>query len=172
MSWIREYREAHGLELDEFAREVNKSAELVCTITDQLIHILEIGGVTHPRIANAIAEYCGATAKQRDMIVNEMHKGEYVQERVWFNNAISGAKAVVKVNLQGVVIQTYESVVETARHEQMNEDTIRKRCKHRIKSELSLEVPFTFRYKSEWDAMTREEQLKDIFASTGEIVGV
>ena len=160
------------MELDEFAREVNKSAELVCTITDQLIHILEIGGVTHPRIANAIAEYCGATAEQRDMIVNEMHKGEYVQERVWFNNSINSAKAVVKVNLQGVVIQTYESVVETARHEQMNEDTIRKRCKRRIKSELSLEVPFTFRYKSEWDAMTREEQLRDIFASTGEIVGL
>ena len=159
------------MELDEFAREVNKSAELVCTITDNLIHILEIGGITHPRIADARAKYCGATAEQRDLIVHDDHKGEYVQERVWFNNATNGAKAVVKVNLQGNVLEVYESVVETARHEQVNEDTIRKHCKRRIKQDMTLQRPFTFRYKAEWDKMTREEQLKDIFATSGDIVG-
>ena len=74
--WIDEYRSAHGMELDEFARAVNAYGRkmvppLVCTITDELIHMLERvkGCVTHPIIANAIAEYCGATPEVRSWTV-------------------------------------------------------------------------------------------------------
>lgn len=183
--WIQDYREANGLELDDFARKVNQygrrqmTQPLVCTITDELIHLLEIGAVTHPMIANAIAEYCGATVEQRDMLVNEIHRGEwepntkvqYIQPReLSFNNCKSGAKPVVKVDRHGNVIAAYESVVDAARHEDMNEDNIRNRCKHRVKQDITLEFPFTFRYQDEWLAMSREEQLRDIL-SNGEIMG-
>lgn len=185
-TWIREYRTKQGLELDDFARAVNRygrkmNPPLTCTITDTLMHMLEIGAVTHPMIANAIAEYCEATPEQRDMIVAEIHRGkwephqkvEYAKSTVsWFNNSPCGAKPVVKVDLHGNVIAAYESVVDAARHEDMNADNIRRRCKRRRKQEITLSEPYTFRYQSEWVQMSKKEQLRDILASTGEIVGV
>ena len=182
--WIQEYREAHGMELDDFARAVNRhgrgmTPRLICTVTDELIHLLEIGGVTHPKIANAIAECCGATVEQRDMIVSQSHKGEWEPRQKAqyarrggfnYNNCASGAKPVVKVDRHGNVVAAYESLVEASRHEQMNEDNIRKRCKRRLKQEITLDMPFTFRYQDEWLSMSMEEQLRDILAC-GEILG-
>ena len=184
--WIEDYRTANGMELDEFARAVNKyghteaTPTLICTITDTLVHLLEIGSITHPRIANVIAEFCGASAEQRDMIVHKDHHGEWQPNQpvalanpcaVRFNNSQSGAKPVVKINISGNVVAAYESVVEAARHEDVNEHNIRSRCKRRAKHELTVDHPYTFRYQAEWIAMSREEQLKDIYAD-GEIVGV
>ena len=60
--WIRDWREAHGMELDDFERAVNRyghermNPRLTCYITDYLVHMIEVGAITHPRIANAIAD--------------------------------------------------------------------------------------------------------------------
>ena len=185
--WIQEYREANGMELDDFARAVNRYGHtkmiprMICTITDTLIHMLERDKncVTHPIIANAIAEYCGATPEQRDMIVAPAHKGNWEPRKraayakqceVRFNNCQNGARPVVKVDRHGNVVAAYESVTEAARREQMNEDNIRKRCKRRIKQDITLDMPYTYRYQEEWKDMNREEQLRDIL-SNGEILG-
>lgn len=179
--WIDEYRSAHGMELDEFARAVNAYGRkmvppLVCTITDELIHMLERvkGCVTHPIIANAIAEYCWATPDQRDVIVAEIHRGnweprqrvEYAKPvEVSFNNVPSGAKPVVKINVLGEVIASYESVSDAERREPNNGDYIRKRCKRKVEREF-WSTPYTYRYQEEWAAMNREEQLQDIIRDT------
>ena len=176
--WIRDWREAHGMELDDFARAVNRyghermKPRLTCYITDYLVHMIEVGAITHPRIANAIAEYCGATAEQRDMLVNEEHRGEwkpgqhevrYVKKSASrFNNCQNGAKPVVKVDVNGEVIASYESLNAASRYERLCEDNIRDRCKRRARREMTADAPYTFRYQSEWLTMSMEERMRDI----------
>lgn len=186
--WISEYREAHGMELDDFARAVNRYGHrrmiprMVCTITDTLVHMLESDKncVTHPVIANAIAEYCGATPQQRDMIVAEVHRGDWKPRQgvkyarpsqSMFNNVPNGAKPVVKIGMSGNVLAAYESVADAARKELHSEDFIRKCCQRRAKGDMILAVPYTFRFQSEWVAMTREGQLMDI-QRHGEVMDV
>lgn len=82
--WITDYRENAGLELWQFQQRVNMYGKKLenpfqGVISERLIHMLEVdeNAVTHPRIADAIAVLCGATSEQRDMIVADIHKGQY-----------------------------------------------------------------------------------------------
>ena len=186
--WIQEYRTAIGMELDEFARAVNAygrrmNPPLVCTISDTLIHMLERvkNCVTHPNIANAIAGYCGATQEQRDMIVAPIHKGTWSLNR-FIRNADNddgetsklipnGSRAVYKISMSGEVLAEYYSIAEAARNEKPNEDNIRNRCKRRSQVDFTPDTPYTYRYKDEWQSMSREEQLRDIMEK-GEILGI
>ena len=171
------------MELDDFARAVNRYGHtkmvprMVCTISDTLIHMLEStkGCVTHPVIANAIAEYCDATPEQRDMIVAKEHRGRWKPRQgvvcarppmVRFNNAPNGAKPIVKVDINGNVLMAYESCAAAARRESHNEDWIRSRCKRKGRIDFTSMMPYTFRYQDEWLDMSREEQLEDIHSRT------
>lgn len=69
MHWITAYREKMQIDRQRFARRTGCS--------ERLIFMLEQGQVTHPIIADRIAEICGATAAQRDSIVHEKHWGEW-----------------------------------------------------------------------------------------------
>lgn len=70
MHWITAYREKMQIDRLRFARRARCS--------ERLIFMLEEGQeITHPIIANRIAETCGATAAQRDSIVHEKHRGEW-----------------------------------------------------------------------------------------------
>ena len=83
--WIGEYMAREGIgaaELAARAREYDKMANPKAPgrITEALIELLEMKrgyGVTLPRFANAIAAVCGATSAQRDMIVDERHRGKW-----------------------------------------------------------------------------------------------
>jgi len=181
--WIREYREANGMELDDFARAVNAYGRrmvppLVCTVTDQLIHMLECVSkcVTHPNIADAIAGYCGATPEQRDSIVAPIHRGTWSLSRVVLCESDAqyvqkNFRPVFKISMSGEILAAYDSIAEAARKEKPNEDVIRKRCKRASTADFTREMPYTWRYKSEWLAMSRADQLKDIMAK-GEVIGI
>lgn len=80
--WITEYRKKLGMNTLEFAHAVSmlgarEHPSVRCS--EPLLILLENrkGAVTHPRIANLLARACGATPKQRDMIVNAKHRGTW-----------------------------------------------------------------------------------------------
>ena len=173
--WIEDYRRKEGLELDEFARRVNRHSRkmnppLLCTVTDELIYILERDkkSKTHPLIANSIAEVCGATVEQRDSIVAEIHRGTWspdTQKQVVIpepKKHVNGAMPVVKVDLHGNIIAYFESVMDAGVQEPHSTDYVRKRCKRRVEYEFTPERPYTYRYESEWREMTPEQRIKDL----------
>jgi ribosome-binding protein aMBF1 (putative translation factor) len=71
VTWIEEARTARGLTRSELAE--------ICRISETLVYILEewTAAVTHPKLASRIALALGATAEQRDAIVNEIHRGKW-----------------------------------------------------------------------------------------------
>lgn len=52
----------------------------VAQCSEYLIWMLinERGAITHPKIADALADYIGVTAEERDSIVHPMHRGTYI----------------------------------------------------------------------------------------------
>lgn len=183
--WIEDYRLANGLELDEFARRVNivgrkMNPPLEGTVSDTLIHILERSREprTNPRIANAIAMVCGATAEQRDSIVAEKHRGKWepVKDVFAWGDWVFGKQtrpplndhSVVMVDLQGRVLHRYESAKSAAKHSDISADSILNRCNHRMKNEFYTCLPYTYRFAREWDKMSMAEKLKDLGAKIDE----
>lgn len=82
--WIDEFRERNGIERHEFARRVrvigaHRRPHRPIGCSEELVWLLERAKVprTHPRIADLIAEACGATPEERDMIVDERHRGTW-----------------------------------------------------------------------------------------------
>lgn len=182
--WIEEYRKRNNLELDEFARRVNivgrhMEPPLIGTVTDTLIHILEVSKVprTHPRIANAIATVCGATAEQRDSIVDESHAGEWEPTTVaemnktatkpkptnYAPNALvsSRERPVVKIDRDGRVVARYDSVSAAESDGEMSRDSIRERCNRNVLNEFR-RYGYTYRYENEWKRLNAIEKLRDI----------
>ena len=178
--WIEDYRNKYGLELDDLARRVNIAGKkleprLCCTVTDTLIHVLERSKVprTHPRIADAIAIACKATAEQRDSIVDEKHRGTF--DPAFYNTPKSERPepqqpkphkpgyehGVVKVDRNGKILARYVSLTNAESYGEMSIDAIRARCKRKVQSEL-ITWEFTYRYSEEWDKMSRIEKLRDL----------
>lgn len=160
--WIEDYRRRNGLELYELAELVNKHRRekgiAYGIVSDKLLHMLERdkNAVTHPLLANAIAEVCGATPKQRDMIVADIHKGTWpdgvMEGPATQGRAPFGSKAVVKLDINGAELCRYMSVADAARRTQHSDSVIRDHCKGRVR-EVTAYMPYTFRYADEWDAM-------------------
>ena len=75
----------------------------------------------------------------------------------------------MKISMDCEVLAAYESTADAARREPHHEDMIRKRCKRRSAVDFTATIHYTFRYMDEWQAMTREEQWRDITAK-GEVV--
>lgn len=82
--WIEEFRERHGLDRWEFARRVRvlgamKRPGRPIGCSEKLVYYLEMMKAprTHPTIANLIAEACGATPEERDMIVDPKWRGTW-----------------------------------------------------------------------------------------------
>ena len=181
--WIEDYREANGLELDDFARRVNivgkkMTPRLVCTVSDTLIHILERSKNprTHPRIADAIATTCGATAEQRDSIVDEKWRGTWEpmcitdlttdNANVEKEYKVGYEHPVVMVDENAHIVKRYRSLTAAENHTGVSLDMIRGRCRRQVKCEMI--EGYTFRYASEWEDMTMMERLKDIGVETSE----
>ena len=168
--WIEDYRIAHGLELDDLARKVNTIGREIhypwyCTVTDTLIHILERSKVprTHPIIADAIAAACEATQEQRDSIVDEKHRGVVVKAKPRGEpvTAQNGDYSVVMVDMHGNVLRQYGSARTAAIYGEMCDDSIQRRCNHKIKNEFDGR-DYTYRYAAYWNKLTPVEKLRDL----------
>lgn len=80
--WITEFRQAHGLTLEELGRAiryVGRHKDPPLRVSDILLENLEMrrGYRTVPALANLIAEVCGATAMQRDALVLPCCRGTW-----------------------------------------------------------------------------------------------
>ena len=197
--WIREFREREGLELYQLQQRVNYYSRispepLQGMVSAELLHRLEIEDccVTHPRIANVIAAVCGATAKQRDMIVSLEHRGEWKPteatrmlarkaNRITDNSNVSrnelndmlpvNRQAVYKIDICGNIIEYFESTTAASLAEGISTNAIKNRCRRVVVQEFGkykgmdgsyVQRKYTFRYKNEWDNMTREQRIADV----------
>lgn len=190
MHWLKYWRLNYkrkngklGLSRREFAEMVrvpgtiaNPKKEIGCS--EVLIAILEGGGVTHPAIANRIAEVTGATQQQRDMLVNKIHRGTWTPAKIKPAKGRGGrkiepmqpgyephnARPVVKVDCYGQALQIYASIREAAADAGCRSDTVRSRCERRLsKGTNEFQTrDFTWRYAAEWYAKDREARMSDI----------
>lgn len=154
-------------------------------------------GFTHPHFADAIAAVCGATAKQRDMIVAERHRGtwrmtEAAQKRAERAKEIAVkahpwralpavrqvdgkpavqhyVRAVVKINRDGDVLKRYFSVMDAAVFNYCSDESVRARCQMKVKQEWS-RGNVSYRYADQWDSMTPEEKKRSVGGEYGAAV--
>ena len=80
--WITDFREAHGLTLEELGRAIRYlggKKHPPMRVSDILLENLETkkNYRTVPALADLIAEACGATAQQRDELVLEQYRGTW-----------------------------------------------------------------------------------------------
>ena len=164
--WVKEYREKRGWSKKKFAD--------MGPCSETLIGIIEHPdgkGITHPLIANRIAEICGATAKQRDELVHKIHHGTWqptgkpVKLGANRPNNASAAIPVVKIDRNGNVLARYANMTFAGKVNCVYETKIAQYCrKQQPKNRDEFEVfgGFTFRFAHEWDNMTKAEQIRDI----------
>lgn len=181
MNWIGKYIRAHcrkgNPKCDGCVRKCpgkEKIAE-ACHISADLVGIVRAGGITHPRIADSIAYFTGASAAQRDSIVDLQHRGTWKpgqrpKRRVKIIDAnekkpqIRHVVAVVAVDALGNEAGRFDSVSEAAERLSTSTSLISARCmrvskaKHNEFNKFSL----TFRYAQEWDMMTPEQRAEDM----------
>ena len=163
MHWLKAWREAHGIEREDFARLVEVSEPLIAILENQ-------NGITHPLIADAIADYTRATPRQRDSLVHKKHHGTYVPnprrakpkpskqpevKQTWV------ARPVVALNIRGDIERVFGSAAEAAAaHAPCTSRTVINRCEGRVSrgtNEFAL-YHVTFRYADEWLSMSKEER--------------
>ena len=185
--WIREFREAHGLDVDELARRVRMVADTKAmrrgrdfpvNCSAELIYKLETSATprTHPHIADVIAAACGATAEQRDSIVDKSHRGTWrgdgrpkaldfaapaLTKRAAPDRSYGKTRTIVKIDPEGRVVERYISVTQAARRNFMSDEFVDWRCVRNVKSEFA-PMGYSFRYAEEWDRMKPEERTKDL----------
>jgi hypothetical protein len=188
MHWLEKWRRdfqrkdgGTGIGRDELAKMIHKpgtyanpASEINCSAV--LIAILEGGGITHPEIANRIADITGATAQQRDMLVHEIHRGTYVPGAKE-NRTKSGkrpaptdpgykpanAREVVRIDIFGRT-ERYASVLDAAHAAGCSAGTVQTRCRRALSAKTNefLIRDHTWRYADEWEAMTPEAQMDDL----------
>ena len=80
--WLTDFRAQHGLDLGTLGyciRVEGLRRNPPLRVSDQLLYMLERleGFRTVPKLADLIAEVCGATAGQRDALVLERYRGTW-----------------------------------------------------------------------------------------------
>lgn len=142
-------------------------------VSEHLLWILQnqSGGITHPEIADCIADYIGATAEERDSIVHKGHHGTYAPNpsnpaficRVHRKPGVRTSRFVVAIDVAGDVVMQFSSMEEAARRMGCSVRTVYSRC-NRVssgKSEFEL-LGVSFRFMNEWAGMTDKERKMDI----------
>ena len=166
MHWLEKWRKDHQMCRETFARQVNVSEELIWILENME------KGVTHPRIADAIADYTGATPQQRDSIVHKKHHGTYKpnpRAKSWEKQQKKTAvrkktqesenkqkRPVVALNEAGVIVEEYPSVnAAVEANFPCTQESVRNRCARRLKPSTNEFMPYgvTFRYADEWFMM-------------------
>lgn len=138
--------------------------------SERLIEILlcNPGAVTHPNIADRIADYTGATSEDRDVFVTAQYKGTYVPNQRVSRYKYSGSKPwnareVVTVGRDGNVITRYASSVDAALRHGCSSVTVKSRCYRNNWLEDEFErTGVTFRWADEWDEMPHDERVANL----------
>lgn len=182
MHWIEAFRRRMCLEARELAA--------IAGVMETLIVLLENrkGAITHPLIANRLAELCGASAEQRDAIVAEQHRGtrkpdpdkawkrptppapapklpETERPQIPKGTGQRGGlnkRAVVKLDSFGREIGRYEGVLNAARLEGITPAVICRRCNRSVTGREMTVQGVTWRYADEWDLMTESQRIADM----------
>ena len=181
MHWLKKYRMDNRLSREQLAAKIRKPArpnkpETGIGCSAVLIEILESGdpkrGITHPEIANRIAEVTGATAEQRDSIVLEKHRGTWQPGKKSAKQPAEKEKKRESAFVKGVValdklgneIGRFRSVREAAERLETSTSVVSSRCLRQIKkvrNEFNA-LGMTFRHAAEWDRMTSEARAEDM----------
>ena len=172
MHWLEKFRNGYrrpdgtrGVSREEMAAMVRSCGTNCC---EELIYLIENGYITHPNIANTIAEIAGATKKQRDSMVHKDRRGgwEPPKKRRRAENALrskandaQGAcsgRPVVMLDMYGKEFARFESIEEAAQIIGSRLDGIKNRCDRSISYKVSefIHSGFTYRFADEWDAMS------------------
>ena len=180
--WIEDFRNEHNLTRAQLA--------LMAGVTPQLIGILEDmnKAVTHPELADRIADMCGATAEQRDSIVHAKHRGTWkpsgkpkdIETRMRMSRpepekpkvevldlprpAVKygqNRRAVVALDRQGKILARYESIVAAGKEEKRNLCSVAMRCARQVAREWLMNGR-TYRYADEWNAMNAAQRRADM----------
>ena len=191
--WIEDFRTKYGLERDEFARRVRvlgarKRPERPIGCTEALVYMLERSSrpITHPNIADLLAEACGATAEQRDSIVAKKWRGEWKgdgiprclkgcewtmgkakeaapgpRDQPYWRRGVAGRRSIVKIDANGNVLERYVSLTQATALCGQSMNSIGERARKCVRNEF---IPggHSFRFAEEWDKMTPEERRKDL----------
>lgn len=186
MHWIEKFRRESigpkkpGSDREEFYSRSTlagcvQSAGAGCSAA--LIEILENGGTTRPGIAGKIAEICGATAQQRDMIVPKKYRGAWTPQKrkhgcefrtkpavVAAGTLRPNARPVVQLSINGEVLARFGSIEEAAQDMGCLPKSVRNRCRRKLNEQTNEFISFdcTWRFQDEWDDMSNEEKMKDI----------
>lgn len=166
--WVKEYREKRGWSKKKLA-DMAECSEILIGIIEHP----DGQGITHPLIANRIAEICGATAKQRDELVHKIHHGTWQpsgksQKRGKRKPVVTGQTlAVVKIDPNGNILARYASLAYAGKVNCIDDGKIAKYCRRQQKNKDEFKEfgGFTFRFAHEWDYMDKGEQLADIAPS-------
>lgn len=181
MHWLEKWRKDHQMSKARFAKRVG--------VSEALIDILENmnGGITHPQIADAIADYIGATAEQRDSIVHKKHHGTYKpnprakryafdiekekkKEKEKRERKAAERREIVAVNIAGVEQGRYPTLVAAAdAHLPCTTTTVSNRAGRKLSPGVNEFMPYgvTFRYADEWDKMPEDKRKEDMRNSVG-----
>lgn len=197
--WITEYRERHGLTLEQLGamiRRAGRRKEPELRVSDILLERLETepNFRTVPRLADLIAEACGATARQRDKLVLEQYRGTWKPTRIMpeierKRNQIpapapapgpeqrpeavvdrrppANSRAVVKINRQGVELERYRSCGYAGDLCGFGEKLVAARCHRRYRFDEFNTFGYTFRFADEWDGMSPTDRQADIARNMG-----
>lgn len=155
-------------ECDTCTRECKPRAEL-CEETEISEHLMWIlqnqrGGVTHPKLADRIADYVGATPEERDSIVHKRHRGTYVPGSAGAALQDVRNRRVVAIDKRGRIIKKFTSTEDAAQHYGCSRNSVWERCTRftRDISEFSLLDGISFRYAAKWSKLSDTERLRDI----------
>lgn len=188
--WLTDFRAQFGLELETLGYYIRKEglkSHPPLRVSDELLYMLENFGNfrTVPKLADLIAEVCGATAEQRDQLVLEKHRGTWKPKegagKPWLKAAVTpkgsntkgparaetDARAVVKVNRYATELARYRTGHDAAVQNCVTENQVTRRCHHRYQSDEFKLAGYTFRFAREWDAMTEAQRRADVARLNG-----
>ena len=142
-------------------------------VSEHLLWILQnqTGGITHPKIADDIADFIGATPEERDELVHEKHRGTYVPNPK--NPALKknrravqktyNSLGVVAVDVAGEEVARFQSICDAAKRFNCNALTVVRRCNRGITSQDEFEpLGVSFRFLEEWAVMSKQQRRADI----------
>lgn len=173
--WLTDFRRQHGMsigELGAYIRRLGARRVVPMRVSDILLERLETepNFRTVPKLADLIAEACGATAQQRDRLVLKRYRGTWKptgRPRPVATAAAppprpAGIRAVVCVDRLGDVVQRFPSGQEAARRFSCTTDTVGRRCRRQVETNEFGTLGLTFRFADEWDRMSPEERRQDL----------
>ncbi len=195
--WITEYREKYGLtvaQLGAMIRRAGRRKDPELWVSDILLERLERepNFRTVPKLADLIAEACGATARQRDALVLEKHRGTWKRSRAkpeierrrnqppepkptraqGPEAAVArippaGSRAVVKIDRNGEELGRFRSCGVAGATLGISDRLVAERCNRRYRFDEFTSFGYTFRFAEDWDRMTEAQRQADIARNAG-----